>query len=355
MARIAVIGGGVSGLTAAYVLARDHQVTVMEANDYLGGHTHTHEIELEGKQLQVDTGFIVYNDRTYPNFIHLLDKLGCTGRNTEMSFSVNRPGLEYSGHNLNTLFAQRRNLVNKNFLRMVLDILRFNRNASLIDSDDNRSLGEYLSDEHYSAAFQQDYISATLRIYIETQAARRNLDDISVLTADMSDFSSTDHFDRVMSIEMFEHMRNYQILFQRISSWLKPDGKLFFHIFCHRNMPYFFETASADDWMAKHFFMGGMMPSFDLPAHFNDELNQEGAWEVNGLHYADTCAAWLKNLDRGKADAIEAISRSDNPASAIVQFNRWRLFVMACQELFKYKQGTEWHVAYFVFVKAAAT
>jgi predicted NAD/FAD-binding protein len=158
MARIAVVGSGISGLTAAYVLARDHQVTVIEKNDYLGGHTHTHAIELEGKQLHVDTGFIVYNDRTYPNFIRLLDQLGCKGRNTEMSFSVNRPGLEYSGQNLNTLFAQRSNLVNKNFLRMVLDILRFNRNASLIDSDDNRSLGEYLSDEHYSAAFQQDYI-----------------------------------------------------------------------------------------------------------------------------------------------------------------------------------------------------
>jgi predicted NAD/FAD-binding protein len=158
MAKIAVVGSGISGLTSAYLLSRDHQVTVYEASDYLGGHTHTHVIELEGKNLTVDTGFIVYNDRTYPNFIRLLDQLGCTGLATEMSFSVNRPGLEYNGHSINTLFAQRRNLVNPTFFGMLLDILRFNRNAPAIGIEDGRSLGEYLSDEHYGAAFQQDYL-----------------------------------------------------------------------------------------------------------------------------------------------------------------------------------------------------
>ena len=158
MAKIAVVGSGISGLTSAYLLSRDHQVTVYEASDYLGGHTHTHVIELEGKNLTVDTGFIVYNDRTYPNFIRLLDQLGCTGLATEMSFSVNRPGLEYNGHSINTLFAQRRNLVNPRFLGMLLDILRFNRNAPAIGIEDDRSLGEYLSDEHYGAPFQQDYL-----------------------------------------------------------------------------------------------------------------------------------------------------------------------------------------------------
>jgi predicted NAD/FAD-binding protein len=158
MAKIAVVGSGISGLTSAYLLSRDHQVTVYEASDYLGGHTHTHVIELEGRQLNVDTGFIVYNDRTYPKFIRLLDQLGCTGLATEMSFSVNRPGLEYNGHSMNTLFAQRRNLVNPSFLGMLLDILRFNRNAPAIGIEDGRSLGEYLSDEHYGSAFQQDYL-----------------------------------------------------------------------------------------------------------------------------------------------------------------------------------------------------
>jgi uncharacterized protein len=158
MAKIAVIGSGISGLTSAYLLAQKHQVTVYEANDYLGGHTHTHLIELAGKTLAVDTGFIVYNDRTYPNFIRLLEKLGCSGRPTEMSFSVKRPGLEYNGHNVNALFAQRSNLVNVRFLGMLRDILRFNRKASAIGSDDRRSLGEYLSDEHYGTAFREDYL-----------------------------------------------------------------------------------------------------------------------------------------------------------------------------------------------------
>jgi uncharacterized protein len=158
MAKIAVIGSGIAGLTSAYLLAQQHQVTVYEASNYLGGHTHTHAIELDGKPVTVDTGFIVYNDRTYPNFIRLLDRLGCTGRATEMSFSVNRPGLEYNGHNINTLFAQRSNLVNARFLGMLLDILRFNRNVPSIGNEDDRILGEYLSDEHYGEAFQQDYL-----------------------------------------------------------------------------------------------------------------------------------------------------------------------------------------------------
>ena len=215
------------------------------------------------------------------------------------------------------------------------------------------SLSLYLAEHYPSSQVTAVSNSATQRTYIEAQAARRNLDNLSVITADMNHFSTTDQFDRVMSIEMFEHMRNYQTLFQRISGWLKQDGKLFFHIFCHRDMPYFFETDSKDDWMAKHFFTGGMMPSFDLPAHFNDCLDQEKAWVVNGLHYARTCAEWLRNLDLRKSDAFEAIARSDNPASEVIQFNRWRMFVMACQELFSYRQGKEWHVAHYLFAKTS--
>ena len=112
MKQIAVIGGGVAGLTAAYYLREIAEVTVYEANEYLGGHTQTHVIAMDGKTQPVDTGFIVYNDRTYPQFEALLDRLGCEGQKTEMSFSLKRPGFEYNGHNLNTLFAQRRNIIN---------------------------------------------------------------------------------------------------------------------------------------------------------------------------------------------------------------------------------------------------
>ncbi len=158
--KIAVVGAGVAGLTAAYRLADRHQVTLFEANNYLGGHTHTHEIEVDNEPLRVDTGFIVYNERTYPRFIALLDELGCRGQITEMSFSVRDPvsGLEYNGHNLDTLFSQRRNIFNPLFLRMIRDILRFNRQLAEVSVDDPRDLATYLDDEGYSAVFRDRYI-----------------------------------------------------------------------------------------------------------------------------------------------------------------------------------------------------
>ncbi|MDZ7683863.1 MAG: FAD-dependent oxidoreductase [Gammaproteobacteria bacterium] len=158
--RIAVVGAGVSGLTAALYLSRQHEVTLFEANDYLGGHTHTHDIEIDGRDVRVDTGFIVYNERTYPNFIRLLTELGCRGRPTEMSFSVRDPGigLEYNGRNLNTLFAQRRNLLRPRFYRLVGDIIRFNRRLRSVASDDDRSLDQFLGEEGFSDIFRSRYI-----------------------------------------------------------------------------------------------------------------------------------------------------------------------------------------------------
>jgi predicted NAD/FAD-binding protein len=135
--KIAIIGTGISGLTAAWRLHREHDLTIFEANDYIGGHTHTVDVEMQGQRYAVDTGFIVFNDWTYPNFIRLLEQLGVASQPTLMSFSVRceRTGLEYNGENLNTLFAQRRNLFRPSFHRMIRDILRFNREApALLES-----------------------------------------------------------------------------------------------------------------------------------------------------------------------------------------------------------------------------
>ena len=160
--RIAVIGGGIAGNTAAYHLCREHDVTLFEAASHLGGHTHTHDIEWAGRHYAVDTGFIVFNDRTYPNFQRLLNALGVAYEPTEMSFSVRDDGadLEYNGHSLNTLFAQRRNLVRPDFLRMLKEILRFNREAprSLEDGSADQPLGEYLRRQGYSDDFVNRYI-----------------------------------------------------------------------------------------------------------------------------------------------------------------------------------------------------
>jgi uncharacterized protein len=160
--KVAVIGSGIAGNTLAWRLDRHHKVTVFEAGDYLGGHTHTHEVGIEGQQIKVDSGFIVFNDKTYPHFIAMLSELGIAKQKTTMSFSVHceRTGLEYAGSNLNTLFAQRRNLFSRQFYRLLGDILRFNREAvSLLDLEDRTiTLGEYLRDERYSEVFQRHYI-----------------------------------------------------------------------------------------------------------------------------------------------------------------------------------------------------
>jgi uncharacterized protein len=162
--RIAIIGAGISGLVCGYKLAEKHDLTLFEAADWVGGHTHTVDVEVQGHTYAIDTGFIVFNDWTYPNFIQLLNELGVGSQPTEMSFSVHDPasGMEYNGNNLNSLFAQRRNLLSPGFLRMVRDILRFNRNA-LHDLAEQRvrpetTLGEYLAAQGYGQRFIDHYI-----------------------------------------------------------------------------------------------------------------------------------------------------------------------------------------------------
>ncbi len=160
--KIAIIGTGIAGNVVARALYREHDITVFESNDYAGGHTHTHDIELQGNHYTVDSGFIVFNHRTYPNFIKLLRELGVAEQASDMTFSVKceRTGLEYNGTTLNTLFAQRKNLVSIRFYRMLLDILRFNREASaiLLDNDDTLTLGDYLKQHRYSQVFINQYL-----------------------------------------------------------------------------------------------------------------------------------------------------------------------------------------------------
>lgn len=186
------------------------------------------------------------------------------------------------------------------------------------------------------------------REFIEARARERGLDNVTVITSDINDFSTDDQFDRVISIEMFEHLRNYHRLFELIAHWLKPDGRLFFHIFCHKHSPYFFSNDSDGDWMARHFFTGGTMPSWDLPLLFDEHLSLEDRWAVNGNHYALTCRDWLNNLDGRREEILAVLAAGDNPEPAIRQFHRWRMFVMACQELFAWNNGEEWFVGHYL-------
>jgi len=195
--------------------------------------------------------------------------------------------------------------------------------------------------------------SSSQRRFLENRAHRLQLHNLRVITADMRDFETTEQFDRVVSVEMFEHMRNYQLLFSRVSDWLTPDGRAFVHVFCHRTTPYLFETEGANNWMGRHFFTGGMMPSLDLFRHFDDQLRIERQWQVSGLHYWRTCEEWLRNADRHRREILDRFQCHLSPREAKLALQRWRMFFMACAELFRYNAGDEWFVAHYLFRNAA--
>ena len=195
--------------------------------------------------------------------------------------------------------------------------------------------------------------SAGQRRYIEQEAVRRGLRNVTVVTADMNTFEPDGTFDRVVSVEMFEHMRNYERLLARIRSWLRSDGKLFVHIFCHRRFAYFFEDATSGDWMARHFFTGGMMPSNDLLFGVQGDLEVESHWRVSGREYQRTAEAWLRNLDRDRPKIERLLEASGSVVPGRVAVERWRLFFLACAELFGSENGEEWLVSHYLLRPSA--
>ena len=187
------------------------------------------------------------------------------------------------------------------------------------------------------------------REFILARAAQRGLANVAVVTADVNDFETAERFDRVISIEMFEHVRNHEALLARIATWLAPDGRLFVHHFCHREHAYPYEDAGPSDWMARHFFSGGMMPSEGWLQHFERNLAQVNRWRVGGMHYARTSEAWLANLDaqRSRLRPLFAATYGERDAQRWIQ--RWRLFFLACAELFAHRGGGEWFVTQQLF------
>ncbi len=186
------------------------------------------------------------------------------------------------------------------------------------------------------------------RLFIESRARERNLSNLRVITADMNHFAIDEQFHRIVSVEMFEHMRNYALLFKRLRGWLREDGEVFVHIFAHRHYAYPFERGENADWMSKYFFSGGMMPSFALFEGVQNELRLSERWWVNGCHYQKTCEAWLARQDAAKTEIL-AVFNSVYGEDAARWMQRWRLFFMACSELFGYRQGEEWGVAHYRF------
>ena len=190
--------------------------------------------------------------------------------------------------------------------------------------------------------------------FVRQRAREAGLANVQVQTVDVLAFDPGTTFDRVVSVEMFEHMRNWKELLRRIASWLTPEGRLFVHVFVHDRWPYRFEADDADSWMARTFFSGGQMPSDDLLLHFQDDLVVEGHWRVAGTHYARTARAWLDHLDarRPAVEAALASASPDRPPPPTV--GAWRLFFMACEELWKWRGGRTWYVSHYALRPRAA-
>ena len=213
------------------------------------------------------------------------------------------------------------------------------------------SLTLWMAEKYPRARITAVSNSRTQKEHIDGEAARRGLTNLTIITADMNDFDIGETFDRVVSVEMFEHMKNYQLLLARIARWLAPGGKLFVHIFTHREAAYHYEDKGPGDWMTRYFFSGGQMPSHDLLLHFQDDLRLEERWAVSGTHYQKTAEAWLANMDAHRAEILPLFAQAYGAQQTRRWWVYWRVFFMACGELWGFHEGEEWIVSHYRFRK----
>jgi cyclopropane-fatty-acyl-phospholipid synthase len=232
------------------------------------------------------------------------------------------------------------------------------RNADLADGQDVLELGcgwgsltLWMASHYPASRITAVSNSSSQRRHIEARAKDLGLANVEVVTCDVNELALDKAFDRVVSVEMFEHVRNYRELLERVAGWMKPDARLFVHIFCHRFLAYPFETEGEGNWMGRYFFTGGLMPASDTLLHFADDVVIERRWLYSGTHYARTARAWLENLDARKRQVRSIMQEAYGDEAAIWQ-QRWRIFFMACEELFGFDQGRQWLVGHFRFRKA---
>ncbi len=213
------------------------------------------------------------------------------------------------------------------------------------------SLSLWMAERYPASRITAVSNSHSQRAFIEEQARRRGLANLQVLTQDINRFDAHQRFDRIVSVEMFEHLRNWPRAFARVARWLEADGRFFMHVFAHRGAPYAFEVRDASDWMSRHFFSGGMMPSDDLALRCQDDLRVLEHWRWSGTHYQRTACAWLANMDRQREQIMPLLALTYGADEAPLWWNRWRLFFLAVEELFGHAGGRQWWVSHYLFAR----
>jgi cyclopropane-fatty-acyl-phospholipid synthase len=216
------------------------------------------------------------------------------------------------------------------------------------------SLSLFLAQKYPNADITGISNSTKQRLWIEEHCKQRNIVNLTIKTANIiTHQEEPDTYDRILSIEMFEHMKNYQLLFQKVSLWMKLDAKLFIHIFAHQNYAYHYEVKDETDWMTKYFFTGGTMPSDDLFLYFQDDVKIENHWNVSGTHYGKTSDHWYQNLLEHKKAIIELFEKEHSPEVALQNYTFWKVFFLSCREFFAYDNGNQWGVSHYLFSKKA--
>lgn len=213
------------------------------------------------------------------------------------------------------------------------------------------SLSLFMAAKYPNAKITVVSNSRTQKMHIDEQAKQRGINNLTVITADMNAFTIDQKFDRIVSVEMFEHMRNYQQLLGKLSGFVNEGGKIFIHIFTHKRYAYYFDVKDDSDWMSKYFFTGGIMPSDHLLMYFQDHFKIQQHWRVSGTHYEKTSNAWLAKMDLNKAEIMPLFAETYGAENATKWWSYWRVFYMACAELWGYDKGEEWFVSHYLFEK----
>ena len=215
------------------------------------------------------------------------------------------------------------------------------------------SLSLFLAQKYPKSEITGVSNSSSQKIFIDSVASKRNISNLKIITRDINDFRTEEKYDRILSIEMFEHTKNTKKLMNLINDWLNPNGLFFMHVFAHKENPYYFDRDQKNAWMAKYFFTGGMMPNHNLFKDLKSNLEYEKSWMLSGNHYEKTSNAWLDKMDQNKREILSLFEKNNSSSIAKRKFHFWRLFYIACAEIFGYDNGNEWVVSHHLFKKSA--